>query len=305
MFEVKWIIFWVLLLGFFFLGITGIMLTSMGKIGEKQKQENRQRLAAQAALYLILFTLIQLPSLAVFTLVSFLIFMAIKEIYAAFDRSYPGLRKGSEYYLALSFLPLYPWIAYYSKYAALYFFGIFGLSAILLLILGQRTEKISLNLLLLFFSLAFCLSFNQLAVLRSLPNGVEVCIYLFFLVNMADVTALMAGQIWGRKKLLPKVSPNKTLEGSLGSMISTMLLSWAFCRILGLPLTIAESLLIGALINVLAQAGDLFFSLIKRELKVKDYGTLIPGHGGILDRFDSLLMVLPFFTYYMLDIFLS
>lgn len=302
MFEIKWILFWGLIIGCFVLG--GIAMALSSKKREKGEQgvdgrEGRKRAISQVGLYLFMFTLIQLPSIAMAILVSFLIFMSVRELYGAFENRYPGQTKHPEYYVSQAWLPLYPWAALYVEEAVPYFLGLYGLLSLLLLVLGQRTEQIGVSLLLLCLSLGCCLAFQEFAFLRQEPNGAELCIFFFFLVNMGDVMALITGYIWGKVKLLPKVSPNKTVEGSLGSLLASMFLSLAFCYILELPFSPLESLLAGAVINMLGQLGDLFFSLIKREANVKDFGALIPGHGGVLDRFDSVLMVLPFFAFFM------
>ena len=97
---------------------------------------------------------------------------------------------------------------------------------------------------------------------------------------------------------MPSVSPGKTISGAAGGLVASMLVSYAYARGVLVPVahlgfTPQGALLFGALISIAAQTGDLFESLIKREGGVKDSSHLIPGHGGILDRFDSLIFVLP------------
>jgi phosphatidate cytidylyltransferase len=106
----------------------------------------------------------------------------------------------------------------------------------------------------------------------------------------------------GKHKLIPSVSPGKTVEGAIGGVIASMVVAWAFtagvlspATHLGFVWRPAGVLFVGALISIAAQVGDLAESLLKRDAGVKDSSTLIPGHGGILDRCDSLLFVLPVF----------
>jgi phosphatidate cytidylyltransferase len=113
-----------------------------------------------------------------------------------------------------------------------------------------------------------------------------------------DTGAYAVGRTLGRRKLIPSVSPGKTVEGAVGGILVTVLVCWAYVRWVLVPvaqlgLRPADILLFAIVISVAAQVGDLAESLIKREAGVKDSSRIIPGHGGVLDRFDSLLFVLP------------
>lgn len=135
--------------------------------------------------------------------------------------------------------------------------------------------------------------------LRMLPGGER---WVFFVIACAmgtDTGAYFAGRFLGRTKLMPRVSPNKTVEGAVGGLLGSLVLGVFAWAVLPPPGTGLEELLFLALaIGVLAQAGDLIESLLKRAYGAKDSGWVIPGHGGILDRIDSL--VLPFvFAYYV------
>ena len=119
----------------------------------------------------------------------------------------------------------------------------------------------------------------------------------------SDIGAYFVGRTLGRRKLIPSVSPGKTVAGAVGALAVTAIASWAYVRwvlhthaMLGLVAVgsaLAGAVVFGLLVSVAAQVGDLAESLLKREANVKDSSRLLPGHGGILDRFDSLLFVLP------------
>lgn len=114
----------------------------------------------------------------------------------------------------------------------------------------------------------------------------------------SDIGAYFVGRAFGKRKLMPSVSPGKTIAGAVGALVVTALSSWLFAQFLLTPIiqlgfVRGGALLFGLLVSVAAQVGDLAESLIKREGGVKDSSHLIPGHGGVLDRFDSLLFVLP------------
>lgn len=139
--------------------------------------------------------------------------------------------------------------------------------------------------------------------LRHLPgvdgawHGTALLFLPVLLTWSSDTFAYFAGRRWGRRKLIPRVSPGKTVEGSLGALLGTTLVAVGYSRVLYLfpayTLGLVEAVGIGILVSVAAQVGDLTESLLKRDAGVKDSGTLLPGHGGALDRFDSLFFTLP------------
>lgn len=124
-------------------------------------------------------------------------------------------------------------------------------------------------------------------------------IWLVFLTAFGtDIMAYFSGYAFGKHKLCPKISPKKTIEGSIGGTLGSVL----FCGLFGyffLPEFITHCMIIGALGGVVSQFGDLTASIFKRKMGIKDYGNLIPGHGGIMDRFDSVLFTAPMVYYYM------
>ena len=127
------------------------------------------------------------------------------------------------------------------------------------------------------------------------PGGPQLVISLLILVSVADSGAYFAGRHWGRVKLAPAISPGKTREGVYGalagSVIFALLLAW-FRPETGHPALLVLLCLAVTLISV---AGDLFESLLKRQAGVKDSGKLLPGHGGVLDRIDSLTAAAPLY----------
>lgn len=113
-----------------------------------------------------------------------------------------------------------------------------------------------------------------------------------------DIGAFQVGRMVGGRKLIPSVSPGKTVSGAIGGLVASVIVAWVYARFALRPaaqlaLTTAGVVLFGVVISVVAQVGDLFESLLKREANVKDSGTLLPGHGGVLDRLDSLFFALP------------
>ncbi len=106
------------------------------------------------------------------------------------------------------------------------------------------------------------------------------------------------GRLFGKKKLIPSVSPGKTVAGAVGGLALTVVICLLYVRFILMPyaqlgLTLQGAILFGIVVSIAAQTGDLAESLLKREAGVKDSSRILPGHGGILDRFDSLLFVMP------------
>lgn len=133
-------------------------------------------------------------------------------------------------------------------------------------------------------------------------SGAWLAIALWLMVWSSDTAAYFIGFAWGRRKLLPSVSPNKTWEGTIAGLIAGALTGALLSILLpGLGWVITYGLFIGLVIGVAAVLGDLAESRLKRAVGVKDAGTTLPGHGGILDRFDSILFCVPV-LYYLLAV---
>ena len=145
-------------------------------------------------------------------------------------------------------------------------------------------------------SFAYLLRYDNYAIGRT-----SQCLVLLLPVLLtwsSDTGAYFVGRLFGRNKLMPSVSPAKTVEGALGGVMLSVVICWLFVRMLLVPqgqlgLSPLGIVSFGIAIAVAAQLGDLFESMLKREARVKDSSGLLPGHGGFLDRIDSLLFVLP------------
>jgi phosphatidate cytidylyltransferase len=145
-------------------------------------------------------------------------------------------------------------------------------------------------------SFAYGLRYHDYAI--GAAAGTALLFYPLVIAWSTDTAAYFAGRAFGRRKLMPSVSPAKTVAGAVGGMIAAMIVSWSYMHWVLVPyaslaMTMGVALGAGAALSLAAQVGDLAESLLKREAGVKDSSRIIPGHGGVLDRLDSLIFVIP------------
>lgn len=162
------------------------------------------------------------------------------------------------------------------------------------------SRDLAVSLLGLFY---IPLLLSHAVLLRGLPYGRDWIFVVLFVVMASDTLAYFIGMRWGRRRLYAAVSPKKSVEGALGGLAGGVLGAslcklWFFAELGGVDIV-----LIGLGVGAFSQLGDLVESLLKRSFGVKDSGALIPGHGGILDRLDSLLFAFPVTYYYALWVF--
>ncbi|KJS87485.1 MAG: hypothetical protein JM58_03865 [Peptococcaceae bacterium BICA1-8] len=154
-------------------------------------------------------------------------------------------------------------------------------------------EDISANIFILIY---VGWSLTHIVLLRNTFNGALVLVYLFLVIWSTDTGAYFAGRFFGKTKLAPLVSPKKTIEGAIGGLLLGLLAAFIFN--LFFQIFTAPILFVSAfLISILGQVGDLVESCFKRLVGIKDSGKIIPGHGGILDRFDSTILTAPALFY--------
>ena len=148
---------------------------------------------------------------------------------------------------------------------------------------------------------------SHVCALRELPSslglpyalGMSYALLPFFLAWTCDTAAYLVGRVWGRHPLAPGVSPHKSTEGAIAGLFASIA-AGLVARVWFAPyLSTGEALALGALVGVFAQLGDLVESLLKRDAEAKESSSIIPGHGGVLDRFDSLLFAAPLVYYFL------
>ena len=156
-----------------------------------------------------------------------------------------------------------------------------------------------INRLSFLISNLIILSFFSLINILIQPSGLNFFLYLVILISTMDVFAYIGGKIFGSKKIAPTISKGKTIEGTLIGLSMTVVVSLITKHLANF--NFSQALISGILIAFLAFWGDLLESYLKRNVGVKDSGNLIPGHGGLLDRFDGYFLILPLYNVYLVS----
>lgn len=172
--------------------------------------------------------------------------------------------------------------------------------------LNMETIKLKDISVTFFLTVYVAFMFGHLIQVRNMYNG-HLLVWLIFIgAFITDTAALFGGKFFGKHKLCPKLSPKKTIEGSISGVIGCVAATLIYCLICRIGFGVfphyGQAILIAFGASIVSQIGDLAASCIKRQFGIKDYGKIMPGHGGVMDRFDSILFVAPF-VYYMLLIF--
>lgn len=176
---------------------------------------------------------------------------------------------------------------------------------VLLLIMLFDRSKYSFVDLCMFFTSTVLIShtFVYTSFVREMEYGVLNLLIIFLGCWITDTCAYFTGVFFGKHKLAPIISPKKTIEGSIGGIVgvSIILASYTYiaANIIGIDANVGRAAIIGVICGFISQFGDLCASIIKREHNIKDFGNLMPGHGGVMDRFDSMIFVAPVVYYFI------
>ncbi len=184
-------------------------------------------------------------------------------------------------------------------YVYVFIFGAFYLLALLVFGGGSESysfEKVSSAFLMTSYILLGMTTLTSLGC--SVNHGVLLFVAVWVVCAFTDILALFSGMLFGKHKLAPKVSPKKTVEGAIGGIVFCTLGMLAYCIILRqFHIDSGYLVFVAPVLSVVAQIGDLILSAVKRKYEIKDYGKIFPGHGGILDRFDSVIAVSIFLAF--------
>ncbi len=241
-------------------------------------------------------------SVVVLTFVSFL---AFKEYLSLVPTRRADHRVLFWAYLAIPVQFYWVWIAWYGLFIIFIPVFVFLFLPMRMILIGETTGflraigTLQWGLMITVFGLSHAAYMLVLPASGNPAGGaMGLLIYLVFLTEINDVAQYIWGKSFGKRKIVPKVSPNKTVAGFLGGVLTTTALAVVLAPFLT-PLTRNEALGAGLLIGLAGFVGDVTISALKRDLGVKDSGSLLPGHGGILDRLDSLTYTAPLFFHYV------
>lgn len=219
--------------------------------------------------------------------------IALYEIYSSFH----FIKNRALCFLGYLSAILFAFYEYTSERTIVVFILLFIVSiSVTFLVLRHHTTIHEVSVMF-FLTVYFCYLLSRVITVRNMPNG-EVYVWLiFFGAFMTDTGAYFSGTYFGKNKLCPDISPKKTIEGAIGGTLFTgivfLVLGLCYEAITGVQVHMISLVILGLLCAVFAQLGDLFASVIKREGGIKDFGSIMPGHGGIFDRLDSVLFVAP------------
>lgn len=252
------------------------------------------RLFAGLALIPLLIFLV-VGGVPLYLLEALMLSIAINEFYKAFNNKEIKPIVGVAYFF-IFYLFLKNTFNLNPIYTEAVIFSLFVFSITYLL----RVKNNIIDIAITFFGIFYVLvSMDFIILTRDSFELGHTYVYTIFLISFAtDTFAYFSGYLFGKHKLIPKVSPKKTIEGSIGGILGSTICCSLFGYIFNL--NVIHLAFVGFIGSIVAQFGDLFASSIKRFVGIKDYGKLIPGHGGILDRFDSVILVAPFVYYSIL-----
>lgn len=232
-------------------------------------------------------------------IVTLLIFLGLYEFFFMVENK--GVRLFKPLGLTIgALIPITIYFRFPIKEGWQFLFVIIGLFLSFLLELRKReTHQPILSISATVFGIIYiswCFSF--IIRIRQLPEGAILTAFLLLVTKFSDIGAYIVGKKFGKKPFLERVSPKKTFEGALGGFISSLIVG-VICSFFVTSITFAEKFFLIIVLAIIAQLGDLFESLIKRDCQVKDSGTLLPGMGGVLDIIDSVIFTAPTFYLYL------
>lgn len=164
---------------------------------------------------------------------------------------------------------------------------------IYIIIINKKPEHLK-DIVFSIFSFAYTtFLFMSIILIRNLQEGINITWWVFITTWASDTGAFFSGLLLGKTPLAPSISPNKTIEGSIGGVLSSVVASIIYAMCFLSQISVLHALWFGFCISLVSQIGDLSASLIKRYCNIKDFSNIIPGHGGILDRLDSALFSFP------------
>lgn len=269
--------------------------------GAAKRRELKARIRSWWAMVTILVIALLIGRTAMVVLFAFVSYLALKEYLTIIPT-----RRADRVVLLIAYLAVpiqYYWVgtAWYGMFVIFVPVYMFLILPGALVLRGETSGFLKAAGTLHWGLMIAVFALSHAAYLLAVPppgspegTGAGLLVFLIVATEFNDVAQFMCGRRFGRHKVTPKVSPNKTVEGFVGGLVATVLLSAVLAPQLT-PITMPAGAAIGALLAVAGFFGDIVMSAMKRDLGIKDTGTMLPGHGGILDRIDSLVFTAPLF----------
>ena len=236
---------------------------------------------------------------------AFISFLALKEYFSIIPTRRADRRVLFWAYLAIPLQYYFVWLEWYGMFIIFIPIYMFLFLPVRMILVGETKAFLRAAGTLHWGLMTMVFSISHVAFLLVLPEsgnpitgGAGLVLYLIFLTQFNDVAQYLWGKMLGRHKVIPKVSPNKTWEGFIGGVTTTTVLAVLLAPVLT-PFSWQIALLAGLIIGLAGFIGDVTISALKRDIGVKDSGSLLPGHGGILDRIDSLTYSAPLFFHFV------
>ena len=229
--------------------------------------------------------------------------MGIFEVITALGLSQYKIMTSISVLMPLVFM-LISYFAWKYAFAAVF---LFVAAYLLVMLFDHKRYSFTTAAMFMMISLMVTFAFIHVSLTRHLSNGILNVFVIFIGSWITDTCAYFTGLAIGKHKLAPSVSPKKTIEGSIGGIIGVTVILAAYAAAFGnimdsITANVSAAVCIGLICGVISQFGDLCASVIKRENNIKDFGKIMPGHGGVMDRFDSFIFVAPV-VYYFLNSF--
>ncbi|MEC4747906.1 phosphatidate cytidylyltransferase [Methylomicrobium sp. Wu6] len=271
---------------------------------ERNYQELRQRVRTWWLIVGIFALAVLVNRTISVVLFGFISFLAFKEYLSLIPTRRADHRVLFWAYLAIPIQFYWVWLGWYGMFIIFIPVYMFLLLPMRMILVGETQGFLKAigtlhwGLMITVFTLSHMAFMLVLPPNKNPVGGVAgLLLYLVFLTEINDIAQYIWGKSFGRRKISPKVSPNKTVAGFLGGVLTTTVLAIALAPCLT-PLTYGEGVVAGLLIGIAGFVGDVTISALKRDIGVKDSGSILPGHGGILDRMDSLTYTAPLFFHF-------
>jgi phosphatidate cytidylyltransferase len=290
---------------------TLLVFASLGSIAlqhyrpERDYHELRQRIRTWWLIVAVFAVAVLFNRTVSVWVLGFVSFLAFKEYMSLITTRRADHRVLFWAYLAIPLQYYWVWLGWYGMFIIFIPVYVFLFLPIRMILIGETHGFLRAIGTLHWGLMITVFSLSHMAYILALPAGqnpvagvMGLFIYLVFLTELNDVAQYIWGKSFGKRKIVPKVSPNKTIAGFIGGVATTTTLAFTLASYLT-PLNHLQAVGAGILIGFGGFVGDVTISALKRDLGVKDSGNILPGHGGLLDRLDSLTFTAPLFFHYI------